>query len=50
MGTLYSRSIGALKSKGEYIIGLDNDDFFSFEEMLQNTYLNAKKMILILLK
>ena len=43
MGTLYSRSIGALKSKGEYIIGLDNDDFFSFEEMLQNTYLNAKK-------
>ena len=42
MGTLYSRSIGALKSKGEYIIGLDNDDFFSLENMLQTTYLNAK--------
>ena len=43
MGTLYSRSIGALKSKGEYLIGLDNDDFFSYEEMLETSYLNAKK-------
>ena len=42
MGTLYSRSIGALKSKGEYIIGLDNDDFFSYEEVLETVYLNAK--------
>ena len=42
MGTLYSRSIGALKSKGEYLIGLDNDDFFSYEEMLETSYLNAK--------
>ena len=42
MGTLYSRSIGALKSKGEYIIGLDNDDFFSFEFVLETVYLNAK--------
>ena len=43
MGTLYSRSIGALNSKGEYIIGLDNDDFFSYEEVLETVYLNAKK-------
>ena len=42
MGTLYSRSIGALKSKGEYIIGLDNDDFFSYEYVLETVYLNAK--------
>ena len=42
MGTLYSRSIGALNSKGEYIIGLDNDDFFSYEYVLETVYLNAK--------
>jgi glycosyltransferase involved in cell wall biosynthesis len=28
MGTLYSRSIGALQAKGKYIIPLDNDDMF----------------------
>ena len=28
MGTLYSRSIGALSSKGKYIFSLDNDDMF----------------------
>ena len=27
-GTLYTRSIGALYSKGEYIMSLDNDDIF----------------------
>ena len=43
MGTLYSRSIGALKAKGEYIIGLDNDDFFSNEDILETVYLNAKE-------
>ena len=42
MGTLYSRSIGALKANGEYLIGLDNDDFFSYEEMLKTSYLNGK--------
>ena len=32
MGTLYSRSIGVLISKGEYIFNLDDDDlFFSFD-------------------
>ena len=28
MGTLYSRSIGALKAKGKYILSLDNDDIY----------------------
>ena len=28
MGSLYSRSIGVIMSKGEYIFGLDNDDLF----------------------
>jgi len=42
MGTLYSRSIGVLYAKGEYIIGLDNDDIFSFEKVLETIYLNTK--------
>ena len=29
-GTLYSRSIGALKAKGKYIMTLDNDDLFLY--------------------
>ena len=29
-GILYSRSIGALKAKGKYIMALDNDDLFIF--------------------
>jgi glycosyltransferase involved in cell wall biosynthesis len=28
MGTLYSRCIGVIKSKGKYILSLDNDDLF----------------------
>ena len=28
MGTLYSRSIGALATKGKYLFPLDNDDMF----------------------
>ena len=28
MGTLYSRSLGILKSQGKYIMNLDNDDLF----------------------
>ena len=42
MGTLYSRSIGALNAKGEYIIGLDNDDLFLSEDILETLYLYAK--------
>ena len=41
MGTLYSRCLGALNAIGEYIIGLDNDDLFLFEEILETLYLNA---------
>ena len=29
-GTLYSRSIGALKAKGKYIMTIDNDDLFLY--------------------
>ena len=28
MGTLYSRSVGALSAKGNFIFSLDNDDMF----------------------
>ena len=33
MGSLYSRSIGTLISKGEYIFPLDNDDLFFSEDI-----------------
>jgi len=33
MGSLYSRSIGTLISKGEYIFPLDNDDMFFSEDI-----------------
>ena len=42
MGTLYSRCIGALNSNGEYIIGLDNDDIFLSQDILETIYFNAK--------
>lgn len=42
MGTLYSRCIGTLKAKSEYIIGLDNDDIFFNENVLEIMYLDAK--------
>ena len=42
MGTLYSRSIGALKAKGEYIFSLDNDDMYFNKDVLDVTYKNAK--------
>ena len=34
MGTLYSRSIGALMAKGNYIMCLDNDDLFFDEDVI----------------
>ena len=34
MGTLYSRCIGTLSSKGKYIFALDNDDLFFDEDVL----------------
>ena len=33
MGTLYSRSLGVLLAKGEYILTLDNDDMFFVEDI-----------------
>lgn len=42
MGTLYSRSIGALNAKGEYIFALDNDDMFCDEDIFDTIYNIAK--------
>ena len=41
MGTLYSRSIGALFSKGNYILCLDNDDLFFDEDVFDIVYNKA---------
>ena len=42
MGTLYSRSIGVLKSKGEYIFCLDNDDMFFDNDIFYYGYKISK--------
>ena len=38
MGTLYSRCIGVLNSKGKYIFPLDNDDMFFDEDIFEYIY------------
>ena len=38
MGTLYSRSVGALSAKGKYIYCLDNDDLFYDENLFDRIY------------
>ena len=43
MGTLYSRSVGALLSKGKYILCLDNDDFFFDEDVFDYVYKQSIK-------
>ena len=43
MGTLYSRSIGVLISKGEYIFGLDNDDMYFDNDIFDYIYKKGKK-------
>ena len=43
MGTLYSRSIGVLNSKGNYIFCLDNDDLFFDENLFDNIYSKAER-------
>ena len=43
MGALYSKSIGVLFSKGEYIYPLDSDDMFCDENYLNSLYNAAKK-------
>ena len=41
MGTLYSRCIGALVSKGNYIFALDNDDMFFNDNVFDYVYKKA---------
>jgi len=41
MGTLYSRCIGALVSKGNYIFALDNDDMFFNDDVFDYVYKKA---------
>ena len=43
MGTLYSRSIGVLIAKGEYIFSLDNDDLFFYYDVFDYIYKKGKK-------
>ena len=43
MGTLYSRCIGVLNSKGKYIFSLDNDDILLNENTLDIVYNIAEK-------
>ena len=43
MGSLYSKSIGVLLAKGEYIYSLDSDDMFCSENYLNSLYELAKK-------
>ena len=43
MGALYSKSIGVLLAKGEYIYSLDSDDMFCSENYLNSLYELAKK-------
>ena len=43
MGTLYSRCIGSLMSKGKYIFPLDNDDMFFYEDVFDFVYKKAKE-------
>ena len=54
MGTLYSRCIGALLSKGEYIFCLDNDDLFFDEDVFDYVYKQSIKnhldIMIILMK
>ena len=42
MGTLYSRSLGALLSKANYILCLDNDDFFFDEDVFDFLHKQSK--------
>ena len=42
MGALYSRSIAALMTKGEYIFGLDNDDMYFYHDVFDYIYNKGK--------
>ena len=45
MGIFYSRCIGVLKSKGKYILTLDNDDMFLIHDTLYFINIELKKNI-----
>ena len=38
MGTLYSRCIGTLSAKGKYILPLDNDDMYLYQNAFDDIY------------
>ena len=42
MGTLYSRSLGVLISRGEYIFNLDNDDLYFDNDLIDFIFCKAK--------
>ena len=42
MGTLYTRCIGTLNSRGKYIFALDNDDLFSIDNLFEIIYKKAE--------
>ena len=42
MGTLYSRCIGVLKSKGKFILALDNDDLFMDSDLFDIVFEEAE--------
>jgi glycosyltransferase involved in cell wall biosynthesis len=43
MGILYSRCIGVLKSKGNYVLSLDHDDMFFDEDVFDKLYQSTGK-------
>jgi cellulose synthase/poly-beta-1,6-N-acetylglucosamine synthase-like glycosyltransferase len=43
MGILYSRCIGVLKSRGDYILNLDHDDMFFDEDVFDKLYQSTEK-------
>ena len=43
MGTMYSRNIGILNSKGKYIMNLDNDDLFLNNDVFDIFFKEAEK-------
>ena len=43
MGTLYSRSIGVLNSRGKFVTSIDSDDFFSNSDIFDIIYEETEK-------
>ena len=43
MGTMYSRNIGILNSKGKYVMNLDNDDLFLNSDIFDILFKEAEK-------